>query len=196
MEITPVAFFCDDPQHLWMIPPVEDVTDLKGIKVRTWDEATSRVAEAMGGSPILLSFQEVYLALQLGTVEGVVTGANGVFAGSLFEFTKHGYLIGLSTPTFYLAYNNESFELLPDEYKTILLEEIETWSENYPKGLVEDYAEVKVKLENEGVQLHELSDEERRVIAERLIPDWQKWADASGPIAKEVLDIALKTLGY
>ncbi len=51
-------------------------------------------------------------------------------------------------------------------------------------------------LRAEGVQFHEVSAEDGRVIAERLKPKWQKWADAGGPVAQEVLDIALETLGY
>ena len=195
-DITPVMFFTSFPQQLWTVTPVEDVTDLGGLKVRVWDEATASLSEAMGGMTILLSFQEVYLALQLGTIKGVITGNDGVLAGSLWEFVKHGYLVGMSTPTYYMAYNNESFERLPDEYKTILLEELERWSKEYALGLVEWDARVRVKLEAKGVQLHELSVQERLVIGGRLIPLWQEWADKGGPIAQELLDIAFETLGY
>lgn len=198
MGITPVkeGFSIEYPQLLWTIDPVEDITDLGGMKVRVWDEATGNAAEAVGATPVLLASTEVYLALQLGTMEGLFTGVSGVTSGSYYEIVKHGYLLGVSVPAHYLTYNNDAYERLPNEYKTILLEEIENVCKLYRDGLREDYEKEIATVIAKGVQLHEVSNEDSRVIAGRLTPNWQKWADAGGPVARELLDIALETLGY
>jgi hypothetical protein len=43
--------------------------------------------------------------------------------------------------------------------------------------------------------LHEVSSADRSTIASRLTPLWQEWADNGGPVAQELLDIALDVLG-
>jgi len=46
------------------------------------------------------------------------------------------------------------------------------------------------------VEIHEVNADDKRVIGERLMPQWGEWAEAGGPVAQELLDIALETLGY
>jgi len=59
-----------------------------------------------------------------------------------------------------------------------------------------EFAKTNADIVKAGVELHETSEQDRRVIAERLKPLWQEWADAGGPVAQELLDIAFDTLGY
>lgn len=196
MDITPIAFYCGDATVLWTVEPVDDVTNIGGRKIRCWDEASATIAEALGATPIIMSIYEVLLALQRGVVEGLFTGHAAIPSNSLQDVIRHGYLVDLPSNTYYVAYNNEAFNELPKEYQEILVEvaKAETqrqWDEAWETLEVTD-AEILAS----GIEIHKVSDEDKRTIAEGLKPQWEKWADDGGPVARELLDEAYDFLGY
>ena len=154
------------------------------------------MAAALGAEGLMMSYYDVYVGLQRGTIDGLFTGSAGVVGISAYEFCKHGYLIGLPPSRNYVLVNDEAFASLPYEYQTILLEEAAKMEEDHFSILWDAFGEANSKLVDEGVTLHEIDPEDRRVIAERLMPLWQEWADAGGPVAQEMLDLALDVLGY
>jgi len=196
LGLTPLAFYIIDPVSLWLVEPVADIKDTGGVEVRCWDEATMGVADALNAEGIMMSYYDVYVGLQRGTIGGLFTGSAGVVGISAYEFTKHGYLLGLPPSTNYFLVNDEAFSRLPYEYQAILLEEAEKLEEDHFSILPDAFAKANAKLVEEGVTLHEVDPADRRVIAERLMPMWQEWADAGGPVAQEMLDLALEALGY
>jgi len=196
LRITPLAFYAIDPVSVWTVPEVADITDMGGIKIRAWDEASAKVGEALGATPVIMNFYDVYLALQRGVVDGGITGSAAVPAGSWDEFVKHGYLVGLPPNAYYVSYNDKAFHELPYEYQVILLEEAARMTELHHEKSWTEFGKVNAVIVEHGVTLHEVSEEDRRVIADKLKPLWQDWADDGGPIAQELLDLALETLGY
>jgi len=196
LGITPIGFYTLDPVSLWITDEVADIKDTGGIKVRCWSESVMRVAEAIGAEGIVMSYYDVYVGVQRGTIDGLFTGSAGLLGISGQELLKHGYLMGLPPGCDYIMVNDEAFASLPYEYQAILLEEVEKFEKSHYSTLHEDFAAVNAKILDAGVTLHELSSEDRRVIAGKLMPMWQEWADAGGPVAQEMLDIALETLGY
>jgi TRAP-type C4-dicarboxylate transport system substrate-binding protein len=195
LDITPTAFYAIDPVSVWTVPEVDSPTDMGGIKIRAWDEASAAVGRALGADPQVMGFYDVYPALQRGVVDGGITGSAAVASASWYEFVKHGYLVGLPPNTYYLAYNNEAFNELPPEYQVILLEELHRMSDLHLKKSPAEFRNINQILIDNGVTLHEVSDSDRAIIASRLTPLWQEWADAGGPVAQELLDVALDVLG-
>ena len=193
--ITPIAFYAIDPVSVWTVPEVDGPTDMGGIKIRAWDEASAAVGRALGADPQVMSFYDVYPALQQGVVEGGITGSAAVAAVSWYDFCKHGYLLGLPPNTYYLCYNDEAWSELPYEYQVILLEESQRMSDLHLKKSPAEFRGINQILIDNGMTLHEVSTADRAIIASRLTPLWQEWADAGGPVAQEFLDIALDVLG-
>jgi TRAP-type C4-dicarboxylate transport system substrate-binding protein len=195
LDITPTAFYAIDPVSVWTVPEVDSPTDMGGIKIRAWDEASAAVGRALGADPQVMGFYDVYAALQRGVVEGGITGSAAVAAASWYEFCKHGYLVGLPPNTYYLCYNDEAFSELPCEYQVILLEEAARMSDLHLKKSPAEFRKINQILLDNGMTLHEVSSADRSIIASRLTPLWQEWADNGGPVAQELLDIALDVLG-
>ena len=196
LDITPMAFYAIDPVSVWTIPAVADITDMAGLKTRCWDEASATMVKALGGEPIIMSAYDVYLALQRGVIDGAVTGSAFAYAQSWYEFCKHGYLVNLPPNTYYVSYNDEAFSELSHEFQVILIEEAEKMTKLHLAKSPAEFAKINAGLVDNGVELHEVSEADRRVIADRLKALWQEWADAGGPVAQELLDIAFETLGY
>ena len=150
----------------------------------------------MGLEGIVMSYYDVYVAVQRGAIDGLFTGSGGLIGISGQELLKHGYLVGLPPGTLHILVSDDAFADLPYEYQVILLEEAENFEQYHRSILRDTFAETNKAILDAGVTLHELSPEDRSVISGKLLPQWQEWADAGGPVAQEQLDIALKTLGY
>lgn len=64
------------PTELISKTVIEDVSDLDGLKVRAWSEATANIVKGLNGEPVIMSVSETYLALQRGVVDAVMTGVS------------------------------------------------------------------------------------------------------------------------
>ena len=186
--ITPIEFYALHPVVLWTKETVADITDIGGLRIRTWDDITNKIGDAMGAEPIQMGFDEVYVSLQRGVIDGLYTGIGSLPAISAQDFIKHGYNLGLPPSTYYLCYNDDAFNELPGEYQVILLEEAERMAQEQHDVAWPEMAVIVEENRSFGVEVHEVSPEDMAVIRERLAPLWGEWADRVGPVGHELLD--------
>ncbi|THU04486.1 ABC transporter substrate-binding protein [Lampropedia puyangensis] len=83
------------PQILFCKKPVASLADLKGLKVRTYDQNLAKFMESVGASPVPLSFTEVHQALSLGVVDCAITGPSSANSSGWPEVTTHQYALGV-----------------------------------------------------------------------------------------------------
>ena len=95
------------PQVLFCKKPVTKLADVKGLKVRVFDQNSAKFFEKLGATPIPLSFGEVHQSLSLGVVDCAITSNLSANSASWPEVSTHllpiglqfamnGYAIGLS----------------------------------------------------------------------------------------------------
>ena len=173
---------------------IEDVSDLKGLKVRAWDENTSRIIESLNGVPVVMGIGETYLAMQRGVVDAVLTGVPGMTSMSLYEPGKYLYLINLAPSSNYWCYNIETFEALPQEYQTILLEELEALDQRFKEEHPRSVEEALDVMRDEGVELVDPPADQKERLAAQVMPIWEEWASAN-PLNKGALDAVKKAFG-
>lgn len=84
--------------------PISTVEDLRGLKVRVPGSAAIRgFFEVAGAQPVTMPFNNLFVALQQGTVDGQDNGASITFNSRLFEaqkymtLTNHTYAMGAVT---------------------------------------------------------------------------------------------------
>lgn len=83
------------PQILFCKKPVSSLADLKGMKVRTYDQNLAKFMESVGASPVPLSFTEVHQALSLGVVDCAITGPSSANSSGWPEVATHQYALGV-----------------------------------------------------------------------------------------------------
>lgn len=83
------------PQILFCKKPVASLADLKGLKVRTYDQNLAKFMESVGATPVPLSFTEVHQALSLGVVDCAITGPSSANSSGWPEVTTHQYALGV-----------------------------------------------------------------------------------------------------
>jgi TRAP-type C4-dicarboxylate transport system substrate-binding protein len=82
------------PQILFCKKPITQLTDLKGMKVRVYDQNLAKFIESVGGTPVPLGFTEVHQSLSLGVVDCAITGPSSANSSNWPEVTTHQYPIG------------------------------------------------------------------------------------------------------
>lgn len=82
------------PQILFCKKPITQLADLKGLKVRVYDQNLAKFIETVGGTPVPLSFVEVHQSLSLGVVDCAITGPSSANSSNWPEVTTHQYPLG------------------------------------------------------------------------------------------------------
>jgi TRAP-type C4-dicarboxylate transport system substrate-binding protein len=82
------------PQILFCKKPITQLADLKGLKVRVYDQNLAKFIETVGGTPVPLGFTEVHQSLSLGVVDCAITGPSSANSSNWPEVTTHQYALG------------------------------------------------------------------------------------------------------
>ncbi|SHI07666.1 TRAP transporter substrate-binding protein [Pollutimonas bauzanensis] len=148
--------------------PIALPADLKGLRMRAFGVDTSMLIRDLGGSPVSLSSQEMYQAVQRGTIDGFITGPTSVYSRKLYEVTKHGTDIGINYLSFMATANLEWWNKLPDDTRKAVAAASDIAQTTARERAKEDDRIAKQHLKELGVSVSELSPEQR-----------QQWVDAS-----------------
>lgn len=100
--------------------PVENPSDLKGVKIRTGDKAQNPLVMAMGGTPVGMGADKTSEALSRGLVNGTITGWLGMAIFGYGELLTNHVMIPLGTNALSVVMTKKKYDSLPGEVKTIL----------------------------------------------------------------------------
>ncbi|HKU97047.1 MAG TPA: TRAP transporter substrate-binding protein [Vineibacter sp.] len=108
------------PQVVFCNAPIRGLADLKGRKVRVYDQSLAKFIEKIGGVPVTISFGETQQALSLGTVECAITGPSSANTAGWPEVSTHFMPIGFQIAMNAYAVNLNSWKkLTPEQQKTL-----------------------------------------------------------------------------
>lgn len=100
--------------------PVKGPADLKGKKIRVTGGQGKAIAAA-GGAPVTMPASEYYMALKMGTIDGLLTGIELGIGRSLQEVVKYACPIDLDWASKFFAMNLAFFNKLPSDLQTIII---------------------------------------------------------------------------
>ena len=173
--IVVVAAFTAGSRNVYLKDhPVHTPEDLAGQKIRVMQSQTNiDMMNMMGGNGIAMGQGEVYTAIQTGVLDGGEN--NEVTYWSLkhseiapyFSYTQH-----LMIPD-YLVMNVDYFEDMPDDVKTIFMEELQKAANYEFEVFAEDAAKSRALAEEAGAKFNEV--------------DLQPFRDAVRPLTEEKL---------
>jgi TRAP-type C4-dicarboxylate transport system substrate-binding protein len=82
------------PQILFCKKPIAKLADIKGMKVRVYDQNLAKFIELVGGTPVPVSFADTHQSLSLGVVDCAITGPSSANSAGWPEVTTHQLPIG------------------------------------------------------------------------------------------------------
>lgn len=82
------------PQVLFCNHPISKLEDVKGLKVRVYDQSLAQFVQSVGGVPVPIGFGEVHQSLALGVVECAITGPSSANSAGWPEVSTHVLPLG------------------------------------------------------------------------------------------------------
>lgn len=191
-----VGFWGQVPESLSSTKPIAGPGDLQDWKFRSPPGMETEIFAALGASPIVMDFGEVFTALNTGIVDGAdASTLNTNKSLGLYEIAKHATYPGWhSMPSDHLACNLDKWNSLPaDLQRTIKVALDRAAYDIYTKSVIEN-AETAQELEAEGVTLHTWSEEDLKEYRSFVQQTWQEWAQKS-PLAGKAVESHLAFMG-
>lgn len=167
--------------------------EVEGLKLRTMEVSMHmKFWEELGANPTPLEFTEVFTSLQQGVVDGQENPLQLTYTSKFHEPAPYITLTGhIFDPEIVIA-NQEFMESLSDEDQDIINDSLDEAIE-YLRELNADLDdELKEKLEEDGAEIRELTDEEHEAWVEATLPFYEEYADE---VDKEKLKKVLETAG-
>ncbi|MEZ5932639.1 MAG: TRAP transporter substrate-binding protein DctP [Alphaproteobacteria bacterium] len=187
-KVRALAGWTMPPQQVWLRDGVEQIADLEGRKVRTWNKIQVEMLDLMGASGVAITPAEVIPALQRGVVDGAITAVIPAYDWKLYEVADYGYMLNFTMTDQLIAVNEAAFEGLAPEIQTALTETAEAWQGKFREAIDAAAKEAEEKLTAAGMTLLTPTSEDFASARATTKPIWQAWADANGEIAQKLLD--------
>lgn len=186
------------PQVLFCKPEIAKLKDLKGKKVRVYDQNLANFVSSVGGTPVPIGFSDVHQSLARGVVDCAITGPSSANSAGWPEVTSYTLPVA-----FQLALNGYGINLdtwnkmTPEDQDKLtkgfdgLVEEIWTYSETLFDDAVrcnvgEEPCETVTKY---NLKLVPITDEDRGIIASAVkdisFPTWAEICDKTNPTCSE-----------
>ncbi|GAB1381014.1 TRAP transporter substrate-binding protein DctP [Pararhodobacter sp.] len=177
-EVHVLGLYTPMALSLYSRTPVQSLDDLAGMRVRSTGRETSAALEALGASPVSISFSEAYQAISRGVVDGAVGNGNSLVVfrfNEMLEYEVDNVSFGLSVIAFIM--NRDSYANLEPEARA----SIDAWSgERLSRHLGREQDVLRAQFNDQLIEagtLHQYSlpDEERALWLERLAPITETW---------------------
>jgi TRAP-type C4-dicarboxylate transport system substrate-binding protein len=166
---------------LWTKKPVRTLEEAKGLKVRSPGGHQTNYIKAIGAEPVFMPLGDVYLAMETGTIDGIVTCPPQFLAFKLNEVAKFGVVATFGCVSEGVIMNNESWKKTPDDLKPIV-DEVTHNPYQITGGLTRNVYKIMMKeITDKKVELYNLPAKEAERWYDRFRDVTRKWvADLEG----------------
>jgi TRAP-type C4-dicarboxylate transport system substrate-binding protein len=100
------------PQGIYSSKPLNSVADMKGLKMRTYNPYTSRIAELAGAQPVTIQAAELAQAFATGAVNANITSGATGYDTKAWEVVKNYYDTQAWLPKNVVFANKQAFDAL------------------------------------------------------------------------------------
>lgn len=142
--------------------------DMKGIKIRTMENDTHmKMVNELGASAVALPFNELYTALQQGTVDGQENGIALTYAMGFHEVLKYITLDNHVYDPYGVFMNKDVWASLPDDLQEFMnkkMKEFIDLERQYNQRDIEKYTQ---SMKEKGVEFIELTPKEHQLFVDK-----------------------------
>lgn len=170
--------------------PITKPEDLKGLKMRVMEnQVFIDFFNTLGASATPMSFSELFTGLQQNTVDGQENPPSLIYASKFQEVQK--YLSVTEHVNNFLGFimNKNFYDGLTSEQQQIVTEAAEEFVKQQRQMELDDTNLYVDKLEEEGMQINKLTEEDKATFKEALAPMYEKY---KGQFGEDVFNMAEK----
>ena len=170
-------------QALYSKSEVQSLADMKGVKFRAYNAATSRLAELMGAVPTTVQYSEVPQAFATGVVTAMLTSATTGVDVQSWDFLQYHYTTDAMHPKNAVLLNRAAFEGLDEDVQDALLKAAANAEARGWKMSMESAAAATQALQDNGMDVVPPSSDlssELQGVGETMTDEWLAKAGDSG----------------
>ncbi|MEM8869394.1 MAG: TRAP transporter substrate-binding protein [Pseudomonadota bacterium] len=108
------------PQGLYFNKEVSSVADMEGIKFRSYNNATNRLAELTKMLPVQIEAAEISQAFATGVAESMVSSGATGYDRKVWESLSHFYEVDAWLPRNYIMVNSDVWDGVSDTSKNVI----------------------------------------------------------------------------
>lgn len=141
-------------RHIMTKKPINDMADLKGLKIRTMQNPIHVSAfQAFGANPTPLAYGEVYGALQAGVVDGAEAANSNYYGQRFFEVAPQWAMVSWTSLVIPVIMSEKKFQSLPKDMQAIVVEAAKAGAVVERKAYADSEASRLADLEKAGVKV-------------------------------------------
>ncbi|MDN7227390.1 DctP family TRAP transporter solute-binding subunit [Planococcus sp. N064] len=169
--------------------PIESPEDMEGMKLRTLENPLhTDTFKAFGANASPFAFGELYTALQQGTYDAMDCPISLYYTNKFYEVQDYLTLTGHVYAAAILLANNDFYTSLPEDLQELVMEASEEFKGEQRKLAQQQDTEFLDQLKAEGMQVNDLTAEQRDEFREAAQPVYEKY---ESQIGKDLIDHAL-----
>ncbi len=179
------------PQGFYTKKPINSGADLKGLKLRAYSPATSRLAVLLGASPTTVQTPEIPQAFSTGLVDAMVTSPSTGVSSQAWDFVKYYTDTQAWIPKNMVIVNARAFKRLPRAEQQAVMEAARRAEERGWQMAMDETRARTEELKQHGMVVSEPSPQLKADLQQvgRIMSE--EWAKEAGPVGQQILD-ALK----
>lgn len=176
---------------IWTRQPVKTMEDLKGLKIRSPGGLQTYMIQTLGAEPVFMPLGDVYLSMETGVIDGIVTCPMLYKAYKLHELGKNAVVATFGCVSEGVVMNKALYDKMPADLQA-LVEEVVSNPFYLTGGLTEEVIQGCMdELRSEGVEFYELPEDEAErwyaSFSENVVKKWVDNMEEKGLPGKETL---------
>ena len=108
------------PQGLYFNKPIHSIADMSGLKFRSYNSATARLADLVGMLPVQIEAAELTQALATGVAEAFISSGATGYDRKVWEHLSHFYDVNAWLPRNYVMVNRSAWNGLSQSTRHII----------------------------------------------------------------------------
>ncbi len=185
------------PRLIWFRDKkVTKFSDFKGLKIRGTSPQHVEVAKALGATAVMISPADLYMALDRGTIDGLLIIAEGMFALKLTDLIKYCLWEPVATDVTAVVMSLKVWNSLPPEIRVVIQDINEEMRYRYIEYNKTDQ-EDQERTRKAGIEVNKFNSTEKAALRAALEPVAQAWIEKmeeKGVPAKKVSDEMMRIL--
>ncbi|MGM0825334.1 MAG: TRAP transporter substrate-binding protein [Pseudomonadota bacterium] len=161
----------------------EDVAglDVRGLSVRTMENPVHLdIWETLGANPTPMAFGELFSAMEQGVVDGQENPWSTILTSNFHEVQDYGTETRHVYTPFIMMLSERTWDSMAPEYQELVMEAARQSAE-YEIQLSAEYDEwSREQLEERGMEITRLNDEQLAAFQEAVQPVYEEWAPEIG----------------
>ncbi|MBP1848823.1 TRAP transporter substrate-binding protein [Rhizobium halophytocola] len=176
------------PQGLYAKKPFTALSDLKGLKFRSYNPATARFAELTGASPVTVQAAEVPQAFKTGVVDAMITsGATGVDSQA-WDYLSYYYDLQAFLPQNMVFISKDVFDGLSEENRAALTKAAADAEERGWKQSADLNEGYKKTMAEHGIHVEQPTDKMTSELGDIGKTMADEWVKKAGPDGQAIID--------